>query len=383
MRPRRAWRGRSRHLQRRRAHQRALPRAHPARPALPRSAPQHRPPGQAGAEFAAPVALTVDALILASLVVPGAAGCQGGGESLGGRRRLHAEPPGAHRCALAARAHGTRSTLEFRVAFPPPAAIDADALALARRACAPGEIAAQIGERRAQARCFQDGAHVYLWLDGERHELTLEDPRTREFTASAATGRTDHPAAGRGRRRGGEGGGASGRRRRPHGDRGDEDGAHHHRPARRQRDGDPLRPGERVPEGSELGPRAEAAPHSHRPYARAGAIHVYGGDFFARARSEWDPESLSARAWNMQQAAGALRSVRGRLFGLGGRCRRGGRVRSARTFAITSLVWARCRPGSCPRPEARRTYYCPTTMVAGRCRSRSPTPSCRPARSGC
>jgi predicted metal-dependent enzyme (double-stranded beta helix superfamily) len=26
--------------------------------------------------------------------------------------------------------------------------------------------------------------------------------------------------------------------------------------------------------------------------ARAGAIHVYGGDFFGAERSEWDPETL-------------------------------------------------------------------------------------------
>jgi hypothetical protein len=31
------------------------------------------------------------------------------------------------------------------------------------------------------------------------------------------------------------------------------------------------------------------------------AIHVYGGDFFAppRPRSEWDPETLAERPWNL------------------------------------------------------------------------------------
>jgi predicted metal-dependent enzyme (double-stranded beta helix superfamily) len=33
-----------------------------------------------------------------------------------------------------------------------------------------------------------------------------------------------------------------------------------------------------------------------------GAIHVYGGDFFATARSEWDPETLAERRWNIQEA---------------------------------------------------------------------------------
>jgi len=33
-----------------------------------------------------------------------------------------------------------------------------------------------------------------------------------------------------------------------------------------------------------------------------GAIHVYGGDFFATPRSEWDPESLAERAWSIERA---------------------------------------------------------------------------------
>lgn len=32
-----------------------------------------------------------------------------------------------------------------------------------------------------------------------------------------------------------------------------------------------------------------------------GAIHVYGGDFFAAARSEWDPETLLGRPFNMEK----------------------------------------------------------------------------------
>jgi predicted metal-dependent enzyme (double-stranded beta helix superfamily) len=33
-----------------------------------------------------------------------------------------------------------------------------------------------------------------------------------------------------------------------------------------------------------------------------GAIHIYGGDFFATARSEWDPASLEQRAWSIERA---------------------------------------------------------------------------------
>ena len=33
-----------------------------------------------------------------------------------------------------------------------------------------------------------------------------------------------------------------------------------------------------------------------------GAIHVYGGDFFGVERSEWDPESLHEKAFDMEKA---------------------------------------------------------------------------------
>jgi predicted metal-dependent enzyme (double-stranded beta helix superfamily) len=33
-----------------------------------------------------------------------------------------------------------------------------------------------------------------------------------------------------------------------------------------------------------------------------GAIHVYGGDFFAAARSEWDAETLRERPWDIEAA---------------------------------------------------------------------------------
>jgi predicted metal-dependent enzyme (double-stranded beta helix superfamily) len=33
----------------------------------------------------------------------------------------------------------------------------------------------------------------------------------------------------------------------------------------------------------------------------SGAIHVYGGDFFAMERSEWDPETLTERAYDIDK----------------------------------------------------------------------------------
>lgn len=34
----------------------------------------------------------------------------------------------------------------------------------------------------------------------------------------------------------------------------------------------------------------------------SGALHVYGGDFFAAARSEWDPESLLEQRYDVERA---------------------------------------------------------------------------------
>jgi predicted metal-dependent enzyme (double-stranded beta helix superfamily) len=46
-----------------------------------------------------------------------------------------------------------------------------------------------------------------------------------------------------------------------------------------------------------------------------GAIHVYGGDFFTTPRSEWDPETLEERPWDVEHArqvfAAANEAVRG------------------------------------------------------------------------
>ncbi len=33
-----------------------------------------------------------------------------------------------------------------------------------------------------------------------------------------------------------------------------------------------------------------------------GAIHIYGGDFFAAERSEWDPETLDERPYDLEKA---------------------------------------------------------------------------------
>jgi len=45
------------------------------------------------------------------------------------------------------------------------------------------------------------------------------------------------------------------------------------------------------------------------------AIHVYGGDFFATPRSEWDPESFEERPYDVQDTLRAFEEANERLRG--------------------------------------------------------------------
>jgi predicted metal-dependent enzyme (double-stranded beta helix superfamily) len=48
-----------------------------------------------------------------------------------------------------------------------------------------------------------------------------------------------------------------------------------------------------------------------------GAIHIYGGDFFAGGRTEWDPESLAPRPWSIQGAVRQFEESNARFFAAG------------------------------------------------------------------
>jgi predicted metal-dependent enzyme (double-stranded beta helix superfamily) len=45
----------------------------------------------------------------------------------------------------------------------------------------------------------------------------------------------------------------------------------------------------------------------------SGAIHVYGGDFFAVERSEWDPETLIEQAYDMERVKRRFTACNARL----------------------------------------------------------------------
>ena len=57
-------------------------------------------------------------------------------------------------------------------------------------------VAVRIDERRYHARCLIAAAHVYLWLEQEQYDFVLDDPRTHEFSASAAVGGLTTPLPG-------------------------------------------------------------------------------------------------------------------------------------------------------------------------------------------
>ena len=57
-------------------------------------------------------------------------------------------------------------------------------------------IAASIDGQRQQARYLVTDAAVHLWTASEHYELLLDDPRTHEFAASAASGGLTTPLPG-------------------------------------------------------------------------------------------------------------------------------------------------------------------------------------------
>ena len=50
-----------------------------------------------------------------------------------------------------------------------------------------------------------------------------------------------------------------------------------------------------------------------------GAIHIYGGDFFKVHRSEWNPETLEERAWDIREAVRNFEQSNARFYGAAGR----------------------------------------------------------------
>jgi acetyl/propionyl-CoA carboxylase alpha subunit len=87
--------------------------------------------------------------------------------------------------------------LEYHGGMPVRARCDAAAaVELADVVVEAGRVAARIAALRVHARCFRNGARVHVWLGAESCEFTVDDPRTHEFTATAAQGGLTSPLPG-------------------------------------------------------------------------------------------------------------------------------------------------------------------------------------------
>jgi 3-methylcrotonyl-CoA carboxylase alpha subunit len=149
------------------------------------------------AEFAGPEGVPPEALVLAALALH------------------HAAPPAARASpwelldaftpnlvrpiaySFSARGHRATVELEYRDGHPFAATVTGHAReALANVEIGPDSVAARSATQRHRARYFIAGARVYLWLGAAAYELLLDDPRTHEFSATAAVGGLTTPLPG-------------------------------------------------------------------------------------------------------------------------------------------------------------------------------------------
>jgi 3-methylcrotonyl-CoA carboxylase alpha subunit len=153
-----------------------------------------------GAEFAGPRTAPPESLILAALAFHGAAvaaapvAARSPWELSDGFTPNLAAP-----IAYTFVWRGQRHTaqLEYAAARPALACVDGHApLPLGEVTLEGGTVAAQIAGRRSHARYLRSGAVLHLWELDEHYEFALDDPRTHEFSASAATGGLTTPLPG-------------------------------------------------------------------------------------------------------------------------------------------------------------------------------------------
>jgi 3-methylcrotonyl-CoA carboxylase alpha subunit len=87
--------------------------------------------------------------------------------------------------------------LDYRGGVPVRAHCDgAEAVDLYDVVVEQSTVAARLDALLLHARYFRDGARVHVWLGPDACEFTLDDPRTQEFTATAAKGGLTSPLPG-------------------------------------------------------------------------------------------------------------------------------------------------------------------------------------------
>jgi 3-methylcrotonyl-CoA carboxylase alpha subunit len=163
------------------------------------------------AEFAGPGTVPPEALILAALALHDAADGRNAGSISGAPAAATARPasPWELRDGFTPNLvspipysfswRGQRYAVALEYAGGRAAAATAaghDRRPLASVQTDPDTIAAGIAGQRYHARYFIAGAHVYLWLAEELYDFVLDDPRTHEFSATAAVGGLTTPLPG-------------------------------------------------------------------------------------------------------------------------------------------------------------------------------------------
>jgi len=93
---------------------------------------------------------------------------------------------------------GQQRTIEIESGPRDPTTITVDAvpMSVAHITRADGFVAASLDGVRVKARFFVYEIHTHVWLDGEHYDFVYEDPRSKEFSASASRGDLTTPLPG-------------------------------------------------------------------------------------------------------------------------------------------------------------------------------------------
>ena len=170
-----------------------------------------------GGDFAGPTALNPAWLALAALTahqtegdqaaaaLPGGASGSASGRAAPGRSRTPWATLDGFTPNLPARVdytfkwHGHEHSvgLTFTHGQLTAATVDtATPMPLADLSFSDRSVAVRLENTQVHARYFRDGIRLHLWIGGGHYELTLEDPRLKEFSASVAQGGLTTPLPG-------------------------------------------------------------------------------------------------------------------------------------------------------------------------------------------
>ncbi|MBV9697174.1 MAG: ATP-grasp domain-containing protein [Gammaproteobacteria bacterium] len=148
------------------------------------------------AEASAPQGVPVEGWVLAALCCAGAAE-SGGADPWACADAFTPNLPGLVRFHFEARGERADVALSYRAgALHSGTVAGGAAVPLVLRRRDAEHLRVQLGARQLSARYCRVGARLWLWWDREMLELLLDDPRTHEFSASAAQGGLTTPLPG-------------------------------------------------------------------------------------------------------------------------------------------------------------------------------------------